>query len=60
MTQERAKDRPGVGEEPGVLAACQLKLELRVLWSCLGGALGVQWEPELLASFQKLDIGCWP
>ncbi|CAK6441024.1 unnamed protein product [Pipistrellus nathusii] len=30
MSQGRAADRPGVEEEPGVIAVCQLQLELGV------------------------------
>lgn len=61
MSQGRARDRPGVEKEPGVIVVCQLKLELGVFWFCLQkNALGVSWEPELLAGFQRVGIGCWP
>lgn len=42
MPPESARGRPGVGEEPGVVAACQLTLELGVLWSVWGRARGNQ------------------
>lgn len=59
MSQERARNRPGVGEEPGVIAACQLtgtRNPLVLLGSLrdLVGARAPCWISE--ASYQPLAL----